>query len=142
MSENPTPRHGKTASVLLAFYLVALTAIAVWPVPVDSAAGPLLSLVQRHVPWATYSRIEEGANVLLFVPFGILLMLILRHSRYLIMPICILATVAIESVQAVLLDQRTASIVDIVANTAGACLGMLLIAFVERASVGRPPNDA
>ncbi|MBA8816855.1 VanZ family protein [Microbacterium halimionae] len=140
MNANPTPRHGKTASVWLAFYLAALTAIAIWPVPVDSGAGPLLRFVQRHVPWATYSRVEVGANVLLFVPLGLLLMLILRQSRYLVLPLCILATVTIESVQALVLDQRVASLMDIVANTAGACLGMLLIALGEGIRTRRTRN--
>ena len=81
----------------------------------------------------TYPRIEFSANILLFVPLGVLLMLILRR-RYLILPIAIVVTVAIECSQALLLDKRTPSVLDIIANTAGACLGMLIVAAVECAA--------
>ena len=78
----------------------------------------------------TYPRIEFSANILLFVPLGVLLMLILRR-RYLILPIAIVVTVAIECAQGLLLDKRTPSVLDIIANTAGACIGMLIVAVVE-----------
>ena len=42
-----------------------------------------------------------------------------------------MVTVAIECSQALLLDKRTPSVLDIIANTAGACLGMLIVAAVE-----------
>ncbi len=81
-------------------------------------------------PALTYERIEFSANILLFVPLGVLLMLILRR-RYLILPIALVVTVGIESAQALLLDRRTPSMTDIIANTTGACIGMLIIAVVE-----------
>lgn len=116
--------------VLLAAYLVVLTLIAVWPVPVDSGAGGLLRGITRVFPIATYARIEFGANILLFVPLGILLALILRQ-RYLILPIALVSTVAIESFQALMLDKRTPSVMDIIANLTGAALGLLIVAFVQ-----------
>ena len=70
---------------------------------------------------------EFGANILLFVPLGVLLTLILR-DRALVLPIAIVLTLAIESVQGVLLDRRTPSELDMVANTAGACIGLLAVA--------------
>ncbi len=108
-----------------------LATIAVWPVPVDSGARGLLTLVQRAVPVPAYARIEFGANIVLFVPLGVLLALILRRSRYLIIPIAFVATVVIESVQGVVLGLRTPSVLDIVANTAGACVGLLLVVGFE-----------
>lgn len=116
--------------VLLAAYLFVLTLIAVWPVPVDSGAGGLLRGITRVFPIATYARIEFGANILLFVPLGILLALILRQ-RYLILPIALVSTVAIESFQALMLDKRTPSVMDIIANLTGAALGLLIVAFVQ-----------
>lgn len=125
--------------VLLAAYLVVLTLIAVWPVPVDSGAGGLLRRITRVFPFATYARIEFGANILLFVPLGILLALILRQ-RYLILPIALVSTVAIESFQALMLDKRTPSVMDIIANLTGAALGLLIVAFVQwRRGRGRTP---
>ena len=118
------------ARVVLTVYGISLALIALWPVPVDSGAGGLLRRVTRVLPALTYARIEFSANILLFVPLGVLLMLILRR-RYLILPIAIATTVAIECSQGLLLDKRTPSLLDIIANTAGACVGMLIIAAVE-----------
>lgn len=118
------------ARVVLTVYGISLALIALWPVPVDSGAGGILRRVTRVLPALTYARIEFSANILLFVPLGVLLMLILRR-RYLILPIAIATTVAIECSQGLLLDKRTPSLLDIIANTAGACVGMLIVAAVE-----------
>lgn len=124
-------RHAvRSPRILLTAYVVVLTLIAVWPVPVDSGAGGFLRLVSRVIPVLTYARIEFGANILLFVPLGILLALILRQ-RYLIVPIALVATVAIESFQALLLDKRTPSVMDIIANLTGAAIGLLIVVSVE-----------
>jgi len=125
--DTATPRVRSIASLILGAYLVALTLIAFWPSPVDAGAGPLIRLVTRVVPMLTYARLEFGANILLFVPLGVLLTLILR-DRALVLPIAIVLTLAIESVQGVLLDRRTPSELDMVANTAGACIGLLAVA--------------
>ena len=93
----------------------------------DAGAGPLIRFVTRLIPVLTYARIEFGANILLFVPLGVLLTLILR-DRALVLPIAIVLTLVIESVQGVLLDRRTPSELDMVANTAGACIGLLGVA--------------
>ena len=121
------PRERSIAAWILGAYLVALTLIAFWPSPVDAGAGPLIRLITRVVPMLTYARLEFGANILLFVPLGVLLTLILR-DRALVLPIAIVLTLAIESVQGVLLDRRTPSELDMVANTAGACIGLLAVA--------------
>lgn len=115
----------------LAAYAIALALIAFWPSPVDKDAGPFLRLVTEIFPVLTYPRIEFLANIALFVPLGLLLTLIVRRNRWLVLPVAFLATVTIECVQAVALDSRTPSALDIVANTAGACLGMLIAVFVE-----------
>gem|GEM_PF-664940 len=128
--ETPIPRLIRNPRTWLALYAVALTLIAFWPVPVDRDAGPMLSFIERLIPVLTYPRIEFLANIALFVPFGLLLTLILTR-RWLVLPIAILATVTIECLQAVALSARTPSVLDIIANTAGACLGMLLIVAIE-----------
>ena len=126
----PDTTTRSVARVVLTLYGITLAAIALWPVPVDASAGGFLRRVTRVLPALTYARIEFSANILLFVPLGVLLMLILRR-RYLILPIAIAVTVAIECSQGLLLDKRTPSLLDIIANTAGACLGMLIVAAVE-----------
>jgi VanZ family protein len=144
VSSQQPARRGRAgrvvARVLLTLYAVALALIAVWPTPVDAPAAPLLGRLIRVIPWLTYNRIEFGANILLFVPLGLLLALILTH-RYLILPIALVTTVTIESVQAILLSLRTPSVMDILANTTGACLGLLLVALIEWTLGAARPGD-
>jgi len=123
-------KRRNTRAYLLAYTLL-LTGIAFWPVPVDQGAGPLLRLITRAIPVLTYDRIEFAANILLFVPLGLLLTLILVRNRWLVLPVAFLATVTIECVQALLLDARTPSVLDIVANTTGACIGILIAVFID-----------
>ncbi|GAA3032668.1 VanZ family protein [Microbacterium dextranolyticum] len=115
----------------LVVYVVTLALIAFWPVPVDSGAGPFLRTVTRLFPMLTYDRIEFGANVVLFVPWGLLLTFLLPTQRWLVLPIAFLTTFAIECGQGLALAARTPSVHDLVANTAGACLGMLIAVFAE-----------
>ncbi|MFT4050820.1 MAG: VanZ family protein [Microbacterium sp.] len=111
-------------------YGVALALIALWPQPVDRGASRLLKAVTHVIPLLTYARIEFIANIALFVPFGLLLALILSQ-RWLVLPIAFVTTVLIEGIQAVILDERTPSLYDIVANLAGACVGLLLVELVS-----------
>lgn len=123
----PAPARRRVASVpvmVLTGYLVVLALIAFWPTPVDAGVAPLLEALSRRLPALTYHRVEFTANVALFVPFGVLLPLIVR-SRDLVLPIAIVATVTIECGQAAFLTARVPSVLDIIANTAGACVGML-----------------
>jgi VanZ family protein len=143
----PQPRSGTrrrariVALVLLIVYLAAAVLIAFWPVPVDSGATGLLDRVERLLPWATYRRVEFGANVVFFVPLGWLLSILLDRSRYLVLPLGIVMTVTIEAIQGELLDQRTASIHDVLANTTGTCIGMLIAAALTRRRVAPAPPD-
>lgn len=143
----PTPWHSALGArlaeprVLLGIYVIALTLIALWPTPVDAGARPLLRGLSRFVPMLTYARIEFAANILLFIPLGVLLAMILRQ-RYAIVPIAFVATVTIESIQALMIDKRVPSVMDIIANLAGACIGLLIVVAVEwrRGGVRRDPS--
>lgn len=136
----PLPRRSaraaRRAAVWLAGYGVLLAAVAFWPTPVDAGARPLLRAIHSLVPMLTYPRIEFAANVALFVPVGLLLTLVLHRRRWLVLPLALLTTVTIESVQAVALAARTPSVLDIIANTAGACVGMAVVGLAEAVSRG------
>lgn len=129
-----TPRPlWQRVSTWVAVYGVVLALIAFWPQPVDSGAGAgaFLAWVTDRFPLLTYPRIEFAANILLFVPFGVGLALLLPALRYLVMPAALLVSLAIESVQAVLIAARTPSVYDIVANVSGACLGLIAVAIAD-----------
>ena len=108
-------------------YGVILALIAFWPHPVDAAAADFLAWIVNVAPHLTYQRIEFGANILLFVPFGMGAGAFLRRQRYLVMPLALVVSLTFESVQALLLAERTPSLYDILANVAGASLGLIVL---------------
>jgi len=115
-----------SARGLLVVYFAVLALIAFWPTPVDRAAGSFLLWLGRVVPALNYTRVEFGANVLLFVPFGLLVAQVLRVHRYLAVALGFLVSVGIEIVQWLALPARTPSIYDVMANTIGAAIGALI----------------
>lgn len=135
------PRRRPVA--ILAGYIAVLAAIVLWPSPVDQGATGLIARIAAVVPALTHARIEFAANIVLFVPLGALLARILPRHQHLVIPAAFVVTVAVESIQAVLLAARTPSILDIVANTAGACVGLLAVAGVDarRRWPGERSND-
>ena len=126
-------RRGQRRGIrLLVIYGVVLALVAFWPVPVDRGASGLLQAITRAVPWLTYDVIETAANVALFVPFGMLLALVLPLHRGLVVPIALATTLVIESGQALLLAERTPSLRDVVANVLGAAIGLVIVILIER----------
>ncbi|MET4640094.1 VanZ family protein [Mycetocola sp. 2940] len=135
-------RFTATAAIL---YAVVLVLIAFWPTPVDRpAAGSLNRLIAwfaRHgLDWITYSRIESGANVLLFIPAGLLLVVLLGAPWWWLSILGgMAASVAIELGQYAFLDGRFATIDDVYANTLGTAIGTLvgLVALLVAGRVDR-----
>jgi glycopeptide antibiotics resistance protein len=118
---------------LLVVYVVAAALIAFWPHPVDSTAGWVFHAIEQRLGWATHSRLEKLANVVYFVPLGLLLTLLLDRASHVVLPIILVATVLIEAVQGGLLAQRTASIYDIVMNVTGGCVGIITATLITAA---------
>lgn len=127
-ADRRTDRAARTCFVL---YLFALTLIVFWPVHVDQGAGPLLGSITGAVPWLTYDRIEFSANVVLFVPFGLLLMWPQRRW-YAAVLIALASSVFIECVQALMGGARTPDVRDVLANLIGACVGVALLVLIRR----------
>ncbi|GAA2002615.1 VanZ family protein [Microbacterium ulmi] len=115
----------------LVVYAVVLAFIAFWPTPVDRDAKPFLAMITDAVPWLTYDVIEFTSNVLLFVPLGVLLALVLRGRWWLVVVIALVVAAAIEMGQWMLLPARTPSLADVIANVAGAVVGLGLVATVR-----------
>ena len=92
---------------------------------------------QQGLPtWITFGKIEFAANIVMFVPIGLFGALCLPRFRWLIVPIAIAASTTIEYMQSTRLPDRVGTPRDVVANTLGAVLGMLiaylLVALVRR----------
>lgn len=127
-------RRRRRLAALLGGYLFALSLIAFWPSPVDEGASGLivraLGFLHRNgVPgWFDYSLIESGANVLLFIPFGILIAAFLPLRRaWLAVPVGVLASTCIELGQELFRPERVATSEDIVANVSGALIGVCAV---------------
>ena len=128
-----TSAHRRTLLVLLGTYVATLAYIAFWPTPVDRPlAGFLkdvLATLQTYEITAgiRYSHVEGAANIVLFVPLGLLVAQFFPPRRFWIAAVTGLMTSAtIEAVQFLLLSQRQASLRDITNNTLGALLGAFL----------------
>jgi glycopeptide antibiotics resistance protein len=121
-------------------YGAVLALIAFWPTPVDREAAGLLREIARVVPLLSYDVVEFTANIALFVPLGVLLAFAFPHRRGLVVPMAVAVTLVIESGQALFLTQRTPSLGDIVANTLGAALGLVVVLVAERRAVADAPG--
>ncbi len=111
-------------------YLAVLALIAFWPSPVDAPAAGLLARVLRKLhswgapPWINYDLAESVANILLFVPLGVLLVWILGRSYWWVAaPAALITSGAIEVGQFLFLPARFPTFSDVIANTAGGVLG-------------------
>ena len=126
-------------------YGAALLLVGLWPTHVDENIDVIgLAPVQwmiRHLdltPHEAYNVVQFGANVGLFVPLGLLAMVWSPRTRWVhaVGHGLVLSSV-IELVQDMARPDRTASWVDVVANTAGAGLGAASVALWRRRRVRR-----
>lgn len=121
------------AAVALAIYGALVALVGFFPTPVDRDATPLIRSVlaglhRRGVPdWFDYHVIEFAANIGLFVPFGVLA--VFATGRRLVW-LAVLAgagtSVVIELGQFLLLPERFPSELDVLANTIGTVVGVLI----------------
>lgn len=108
-------------------YGLTLATIALWPTHVDAPASELLEKITRAIPWLTYARIEFAANIALFVPFGALFSMLVTGKRsWLIVAAAAATSTTVELLQMLATD-RTSSALDVLANTSGAALGVLVV---------------
>lgn len=125
--------------IVFAVYLVAVGFVVWTPQPTTGEPG-IASAVAHWVaalldlPYrSTYDVLEVLANLAMFVPFGVLAMTAYRWMRVWSTTLAGLATSAlIEGVQ-LLMPSRYSTVSDLIANTAGAFAGALLVAAVRRA---------
>ena len=126
------------ATGILIAYAIAVLAVTLWPSPVDRGFEPTISrglaLLHRNgLPtWFGYNTLEFAANIAMFVPAGLLVALMLPSRRWWLALLIVPAlSIAIELTQAVFLSSRFATVNDVVANSLGAVLGILLFLLVR-----------
>ena len=113
-----------------ALYLLGVARMTLWP---DFASPDELDALRSLVAWltghgvpVTYDGVEAAANVVMFVPFGVLggLLVSRRHRATVVAAGCAVSA-AIETSQLLFLPTRVATVQDVVLNTAGAAVGLL-----------------
>ncbi|MEA9986764.1 MULTISPECIES: VanZ family protein [Subtercola] len=124
-------RHPVLSAITLA-YLGVVAWVTLGPQPLDDKAQGLLYQVlrvfSRHTPteWITYDRVEFIANIAMFVPVGLFLLLLFgRRQWWLAILVGFLMTVSIETAQ-LFLPGRVSDVRDVVSNTSGATVGVLV----------------
>lgn len=128
-----TVRMRRLAAVLLAVYAVAVIVVVAWPTPVDAGNHEWLTRVfkalhsRNLLMFFGYPQLEFGANVVMFVPFGLLVGVLLGRERW-AWAIALGSGVStvIELLQFFLLPGRFGTVDDVIANTSGALIGALL----------------
>lgn len=136
--------------VLFAVYLVALARVTLWPQLADDDG---FDLVHTILTWLsslgiglTYSVTEFLANIALFVPFGILVSLLLpRRPAWMVIALGLATSTVIELAQLLFLPHRVSDVRDLVANTLGTALGVGILLLVARRRSRTPslePADA
>ena len=120
--------------ILTAVYLLAVAWITLNPAPPDPHRNPALDWllgVFASVPalaWIDFRVTEFTANVLLFVPLGVLGTLLLGRWRWwLVLALGIATTLVIEFAQ-LFLPARFSDPSDLIANTLGTAVGIGVVA--------------
>jgi glycopeptide antibiotics resistance protein len=130
-------RRSRLAGVSVLFlYAVGVAAITVFPIRVPSARGDepwwsVFAVIPGQVPPLSFVL-----NVVMFVPLGVLVPVLwpgfLRAGR--LAGLAVTASAAIELIQLVLWvtlgSRRTVDVNDLIANTGGALLGLVLLRLV------------
>lgn len=117
----------------LSAMLITLGLIAFWPSPVDAPVqgqlASVLGFLHAHgIPaWFNYPFIEASANVVLFIPLGVVATLAFPERPWgEAGAFGLLICACMEVGQLLFLHNRVASPLDIVTNTFGAVIGALL----------------
>ncbi|PVU83411.1 VanZ family protein [Cellulomonas sp. WB94] len=134
-----TDRRARRVVVCAAvLYLLGVARMTLWP---DFASPDQLDALRSLTAWltghgvpVTYEGLEATANVVMFVPFGVLggLLVSHRHRGAVVAAGCAVSA-AIETSQLMFLPTRVPTIQDVVLNTAGAAVGLLGLAVVVAA---------
>lgn len=123
---------------VLGVYTLFILAVTLSPTQMDinyqNAVVRLIGVLHRNgVPeWFGYGEIEFLANIAMFVPFGFLIAILLPQK---LSGLTVLVGPAfsafVENFQREFLSERVASVYDVVANSAGAILGLVLAAILR-----------
>ena len=125
-------RHHPVLSAVTALYLGAVAWLTLGPQPIAlvKAGGVfrLLALFQRHTAtaWITYPAVEFAANVAMFVPIGVFLLLLVGRRWWWMAALTGVALSASIEFAQLFLPGRVSDVRDLVSNSIGAFAGVLV----------------
>ena len=118
--------------MLLGLYVIALAIIALSPVSPIRGIDLSQELNSTGLSWVTYTQLEWFANVMLFVPFGLLIALLSPTRWWWAVVVGLaLVSICIELGQAAFLPGRVASVGDVMANSLGGLIGVGIAAIIR-----------
>ncbi|MBU1586538.1 MAG: VanZ family protein [Actinobacteria bacterium] len=118
--------------MILGVYVLALGVIALSPVSPIRGLDLSQQLDSLGLGWVTYTQLESFANVMLFVPFGLLIALLVPTSWWWLVVLGLIAVAGgIELGQALFLPGRVPSLDDVIANSTGGVAGVLIAAVIR-----------
>jgi glycopeptide antibiotics resistance protein len=130
--------HRRVLQVVTVCYLGAVGWITLGPQPLDQRGVGILRSVLETLArsdltrWITYDLVEFTANVAMFVPAGLLFLLLAGRRHWWLALACGVAlTCAIEFTQ-LFLPARFSDVRDILANSLGALVGVAIGLLVTR----------
>jgi glycopeptide antibiotics resistance protein len=129
-------RRRPALAAVTGVYLLAVAWITLNPFPPDPHGNGLLKQLLAAfastpaLAWIDFDVVEFTANVVMFVPMGVLFTLLLGLRRWwLALLIGVASTCFIEGVQ-LFLPNRYSDVRDLVANTLGTLIGIAIVALV------------
>lgn len=124
---------------VLTAMMVPLAFVAFWPSPIDQPVQGDLARILRFLhshgipTWFNYKFVEAAANVVLFVPLGAVARLAFPAKRWWqVGAFGLIVSGCMELGQLVFLDDRFATPQDLVTNTGGAVIGVMVAGIVAR----------
>lgn len=125
-------RRHPVLSVITLVYLGFVAWITLGPQPnvadKNGIVMQVLRILWEHpaTDWVTYSGVEFTANIGMFLPIGLFFLLLFGRRRWwLAIVVPFLMTVSIETAQ-IWIPGRVSDIRDVISNTTGAIVGVLL----------------
>lgn len=129
------------APIALGSYLTVLVATSLWPKPVDGQ-GLLASITSEiliftrgisWLRWIQYNQLEALANILLYVPLGVFLVVFCPKAKlWLICLVPVMVSFLAEGWQRLFLPDRYATSNDVIFNSLGGLLGIFIATSIRR----------
>lgn len=127
--------------ISLGCYLVVLLLVSAWPKPIEGQ-GFLADITNQilmfsksvtWLRWLKYDQLEALANVLLYVPLGVLLVVISDKTKlWLLCLVPIMVSLLAEGSQRLFLQDRYATANDVFLNSLGGILGLFIAASIRQ----------